>query len=108
MKDLLEVGSWLDDEKDYQIGTKEAYDAFVAKRNESLNQKYWTICFPGEYGQNVQETWRQDQILNSYYPYWKGKMLEAGKGDMITTENCLDDWIVVNWAVETDQWGNKL
>lgn len=33
MKSLLEVGKWLDDDKDYQLSTREKYDEFVKKRN---------------------------------------------------------------------------
>lgn len=70
--------------------------------------KYWTIVFPGEFGQHVQETWSEDQILSSYMPYWCRRMNEVGKGDMISKEACLDDWKVVHWASETDEFGNKI
>ena len=70
--------------------------------------KYYTIVFQGEFGQNVKETWREDQIIASYYPYWKGKMIEVGKADMVSKERCIEDWIVVHWAMETDQWGDKI
>ena len=70
--------------------------------------KYYTICFPGEYGQNVVETWSVDQIMESYYPYWCRKMKEKFENPYLDRDRCLDDWIVVNWAVETDKWGNKL
>lgn len=67
--------------------------------------KYYTICFPGEYGQNVVETWSELQIVASYYGYWRTKMIAAGKQDMVITKNCIDDWCVVHWATETDKWG---
>jgi hypothetical protein len=35
-------------------------------------------------------------------------MKEVNKEDQISKQRCLEDWIVVNWAVETDQWGNSL
>lgn len=70
--------------------------------------KYWTIVFPGELGQHVQETWSEEQILKSYWTYWYTKMVQAGKADIATTELCIDDWTVVHWAMETDQFGNKL
>jgi hypothetical protein len=69
--------------------------------------KYWTIVFPGEQGQHVQETWSEEQILKYFYTYWSTKMIEAGKGDDISKESCLDDWITVHWATETDEFGNK-
>lgn len=70
--------------------------------------KYWTIVFPGEFGQHVQETWDEDQIIKSYYAYWTGKMIDAGHGDQVSREACIDDWTVVHWATETDQWGRPV
>lgn len=68
--------------------------------------KYYTIVFPGEFGQHVQETWSEEQIMKSYYTYWAGKMIENNLGADISKERCIDDWKVVHWAQETDQWGN--
>ena len=70
--------------------------------------KYYTIVFPGEYGQHVQETWRTDQILQSYYTYWVTKMIQNNNYVDISEERCIDDWCTVHWAVETDEWGNKI
>lgn len=73
-----------------------------------INMKYWTIAFPGERGQNVVETWSEKQILDSYFPYWCEMMVKSGKGDFVNEADCIDDWCVVHWAVETDEWGNRL
>ena len=70
--------------------------------------KYWTIAFPGEYGQHVVETWSEEQIIESYYPYWAQKMVMNKPNSNLSKESCIDDWCVVHWAVETDQWGKKL
>lgn len=71
--------------------------------------KYYSIAFPGEFGQHVAETWSEEQILkSSWYKHWVLKMCEINKHDQITDENAIDDWIVVHWAVETDEWGYKL
>lgn len=70
--------------------------------------KYWTIVFPGESGQHVQETWSEDQIIKSYYAYWFHKMCEANKHDLISNERCIEDWVTVHWAMETDEFGNKI
>jgi len=67
--------------------------------------KYWTIVFNGEFDQYVQETWSEDQIIKSYYSYWSQKMIMAGLADDISTQRCIEDWAVVHWAQETDQWG---
>ena len=36
-------------------------------------------------------------------------MVEANRpAEEMTRENCLEDWRVVHWAIETDQWGKDL
>lgn len=70
--------------------------------------KYWTIVFPGEFGQHVQETWNQEQILKAYWKSWNVKMFQSGHGDLVTQERCIEDWITTHWAQETDEFGNKL
>jgi hypothetical protein len=70
--------------------------------------KYYTIVFPGEYGQHIQETWRTDQILKSYYTYWVTKMIQNHKQSDISEDLCIEDWIISHWAEETDEFGNKL
>jgi hypothetical protein len=32
-------------------------------------------------------------------------MIQAGKGVDISRENCIDDWCVIHWAVETNEFG---
>ena len=70
--------------------------------------KYWSITFPGEFGQHVVEVWSEEQILASYLPYWTSRMIEVGKQDQISRERCIDDWIVLHWAIETDKFGTPL
>lgn len=43
-----------------------------------------------------------DQIIREYFPYWKNQMIKKFGFDheLITIKNCIDDWIVVNWAWE--------
>ena len=72
--------------------------------------KYYTISFPGEYGQDVLETWNEDQIIASYYKYWSGKMIQNVPGCDLSREKCIEDWCVVHWAVEVpkpDWLGDK-
>ncbi len=51
------------------------------------------------------EVFTEEMILKTYYPYWLEQMTRV-HGDVDnwpcedTFENALDDWIVVNWAVE--------
>lgn len=42
----------------------------------------------------------EEEILRDYWPYWSEKMKSKGFTDL-TKEDCLDDWIVVNWAWES-------
>ena len=68
--------------------------------------KYWTIVYPGEYGQHIKETFSEDQIILSYFEYWRDKMKSVSKEDLISIENCIRDWCIIHWAVETDELGN--
>ena len=70
--------------------------------------KYWTICYPGEHGQHVQETFTEEQILRSYFSLWFHKMCQADKHELISDQRCIDDWITVHWAVRTNQFGEKI
>lgn len=54
------------------------------------------------------ETNSEKEILDEYWTYWYGKMCEKfGKAfvdDNYSTEDCIDDWCVVNLAwVVTDE-----
>ena len=72
--------------------------------------KYYTIAFPGEFGQHVVETWSEVQIIKAYYIHWATKMIENAPEPALvdlSSHLCIDDWCVIHWAVETDQWGNK-
>ena len=57
-----------------------------------------------EEGKNSVVTVSEDDIRKNYYPYWYDRMCKKfGKEDVDATysfEDCLDDWIVVNWAWE--------
>lgn len=70
--------------------------------------KYYTIVFPGEHGQHVQETWSEDQILKSYYPHWCTMMIQNVAAPDLSEDACISDWCVVHWAEETGQFGEKL
>lgn len=62
--------------------------------------KYYSISFPGEYGQHVEEIWSEEQILRSYFLYWTTMMVKAGKGDLVSEKQCIEDWTIVHWANE--------
>lgn len=50
----------------------------------------------------------EEAILNHYFSYWAGAMANVGKEELITQENCIEDFVTVNWAWETDSYGDKV
>ena len=40
----------------------------------------------------------EKEILEQYKPFWESEMKRVGKEDLISDENCIDDWIILNWA----------
>ena len=42
----------------------------------------------------------EQQILAEYWDYWCQQMRKVGKGDQLSEEHCIEDWITVNWAIE--------
>ena len=45
-------------------------------------------------------TWfmSDDDIVRQYMPSWAMQMQKVGKSDLVTRENCIADFVVVNWA----------
>lgn len=67
--------------------------------------KYYSIAFPGEYGQHVEEIWSEDQIIESYYKYWAQRMVMNKPSSNLSREDCIEDWCVVHWAIEVPKPG---
>ena len=67
--------------------------------------RYWTYAEEGWYGQYVQETWSESQILAAHFSSWKEEMKRLGRDQHISENECINDWVVVNWAWETDERG---
>lgn len=67
--------------------------------------RYWSVSYPDENGNDITETLSEEDIRKEYWLYWYGKMCEKfGKEFVDKTysfEDCLEDWIIVNWAVES-------
>lgn len=40
----------------------------------------------------------EQQILLQYFPWWSGEMMRMGRQDLISEDNCIQDWVTVNWA----------
>jgi len=56
---------------------------------------------------NVQDapepvTMTEDQILEEYWEFWQTRMIKkfGANSSLINKKNCIDDWVVVNWAWE--------
>jgi hypothetical protein len=56
---------------------------------------------------NLVITMSEDDIRRDYYPYWYDRMCKKfGKEEVDTKysfEDCLTDWLVVNWAWESTE-----
>ena len=67
--------------------------------------RFWTIAYPDENGNAVVETLSDAEILDQFWDYWYGKMCQKFGKDHVDThyckQDCIDDWVVVHWAVES-------
>ena len=70
--------------------------------------RYWTLCYPGEVGQLVRETFSEDQIIESYYDYWSKRMMLKEHDPNLDHARCIEDWKTIHWAVETNEFGEKI
>lgn len=58
----------------------------------------WRYVEPGDNMQPVMKEFTESQILEQYGPWWRSEMRRVGKADEISDENCIMEWVVVNWA----------
>lgn len=59
------------------------------------------IYLVNELGLDKPLIYTEKHILDEYYSYWSQVMLEhTNRSPLITEKNCIEDWIVVNWAWE--------
>ena len=69
--------------------------------------RYFTYIEPEEDSGTKYVTLSEEEIRNEYYPYWYGKMCRKfGKEYVDKTysfEECLEDWRIIHWAVESDE-----
>jgi len=68
--------------------------------------RYYSYNEMTDDGGNEVITLSEEEIKETYYPYWYGKMCEKivkkKVDETYTFEDRLDDWIVVNWAWESN------
>lgn len=46
----------------------------------------------------------EEGILGYYWDYWCDKMYNVGRGNLITEERCIEDYCIVHWAVEIEEY----
>lgn len=67
--------------------------------------RYYCYNEYSEEEENLVITVSEEQIRRDYYPWWYGKMCEKFGKEVVdrdySFEECLNDWIVVNWAWES-------
>jgi hypothetical protein len=66
--------------------------------------KYYTKPFASDMVIKF-ETYSTKDILNEYFPKWAESMVQGGYGNFVDEENCIEDWILLNGAWETDSEG---
>ena len=64
--------------------------------------KLYEIAYPDEAGNDIVEVLTEDEIIASYWEYWKGRMESVGRHDLITRERCIEDWVTIHWAAEVN------
>lgn len=71
--------------------------------------RYYTYNEPGDDGSNITVTVSEEEILEVYKPYFLRQMKRI-TGDTVgfPDEEIIDQWVVINWAWETDIDGNTL
>ncbi len=55
--------------------------------------------------QTGEYTLSEQEIFDIYWPFWYNKMVvKYGQDHPLTTrDNCLADWVTVNWAFEVEK-----
>lgn len=68
-----------------------------------MSLRKWTIAYPDTDGSDIEETLTENDIIATYYPYWSKRMIMKVGTDVFqkcyTTEDCIQDWVVVHWAI---------
>lgn len=69
--------------------------------------RFWLIAEPvGSGDEPVWKIYSDDAILAEYWTYWVEKMTQYNtnnnipEGTGVNPLRCIDDWTMVNWAVE--------
>lgn len=62
----------------------------------------WEYDEPNEDGTNNHVIMSEREIFDVYFSRWAEMMMNIGKQELSTRENCIDEWIIVNWASKVE------
>jgi hypothetical protein len=70
--------------------------------------RYWTIATPHpETDEPVYETFSEKEIFSKYWEEWSAKMIAKYGQEQFdkgwSREECIEDWVTVNWAWESSE-----
>ena len=69
--------------------------------------RYYTYVQPAESGDPEYITLSEDDIRRDWYPYWYKRMCDKYEQSYVdenyTFEDCLEDFRIVYWAMESTQ-----
>lgn len=60
--------------------------------------KLYEITYPDDENNPITDIFTEEEILSSYWEYWKGRMVAVGKSHLICPERCIEDWATLHWA----------
>lgn len=72
--------------------------------------KYYTYVEPlTDSNMPMYVTMSDYEILRAYKPYFIDRIIKVGKNpEDFDNNEIMKNWIIVNWAWETDKYGNKI
>ena len=45
----------------------------------------------------------EEMIIEEYFQFWSQMMKARGKDHLISEQNCIEDWVTINWATKTNE-----
>ena len=66
--------------------------------------KYYTKPVPSDMA-IIYKTYSTKEILDEYFVQWCEMMIQGGSGEFLSTQRCIDDWVLINQAWESDSEG---
>lgn len=68
--------------------------------------KHYNIDYYDTDGSDYVKTYSEDDILAEYWDFWYDKMCYTLGKELVdeefTKEDCINDWVLVNWAWEVE------